>query len=388
MEAFSRLKTRLNKGNPAGSREAKPPATATPTTPSGQSSTTSPSPVAQSKVAHLPVSQVTPRRPPAQSWPVRLVSPRFGIQVTVYQYLAGRSQSIPSQTISELQMWTFISSGLQAIAGGELVLVVQRRSNESPDSYPIDFLRICDTVYDRASRQHLILKRWMLIELGEPLFNRPEFRTIALGFRNSPLFGLRSVALEKNRIPHLYCLPLGDQEVVAARKCGLVRALVNIDPESPLFPFPFYVDRDRRVTLVPDPMKDSVTTCDNFTKLEVAGLNVIQADTGQVTLHVPQDRVWDFKTAMAAKRHMSINSLLIQSDMHDVCQCVYLWRPGGESSVVKTMTNRSATNIAANFLIVSFNQSSEAVKLVEDGFLGKACISQSQTWSCQLTFPP
>ena len=383
MDAFSRLKARLNKGTPASIKESKPSAAAAPITLGGQNSTTSPSPVTQPGVVQ-PESQIVPRRPPVQSWPVRLESPRYRIQITVYHYLAAQLRNTAGHTFTELYVWTFISTGLQAIAGGELVLVIQRRSNESPESYPMDFLRMCDAVYERASKQHLVLRRWKLIELDEPLFNRPDFKTIALGFRNSPLFGMESVGLDENPIPHFYCLALSDQELAVARKCGVVRTLVSAEAKS-WFPFPFYVDRDRKLTLAAFVRDDSVVASNMFNKLEVTGLNVIHADSGQVTLHVPQDRVWEFKAAMLAKRAASITSLLIQADMHDACEGVYLWKPG-RSTVVRTMTSQSATNIAANFLLLSFNQPNEAVRLVEDGLLGKTSLARLNAWSCQLTF--
>jgi hypothetical protein len=185
---------------------------------------------------------------------------------------------------------------------------------------------------------------------------------------------MESVGLDKNPIPHFYCLALSDQEVAVARKCGVIRTLVSAEAKSGWFPFPFYVDRDRKSTLAASVMDNSVAASNMFNKLEVTGLNVIHAASGQVTLHIPQDRVWEFKAAMLAKRAASITSILIEADMHDACESVYLWEPG-RSTVVRTMTNYSSANIAANFLLLSFNQLSEAVRLVEDGLLGKPSLA-------------
>jgi hypothetical protein len=93
----------------------------------------------------------------------------------------------------------------------------------------------------------------------------------------------------------------------------------------------------------------------------------------------------EFKAAMLAKRAASTPSLLIEADMHDACDSVYFWEPG-RTTVVRTLTDRPMMNTAANFLLLSFNQPSESVVPVEDGFLGKPSIAQLYAWSCKLTF--
>jgi hypothetical protein len=73
--------------------------------------------------------------------------------------LVGRLYEGSSQTSTDLYTWAFVSSGLHRLAGGELVMVVTRRTAETPDSYPTDFLHISDTGYDRASSSPLRLRR-------------------------------------------------------------------------------------------------------------------------------------------------------------------------------------------------------------------------------------
>jgi hypothetical protein len=292
--------------------------------------------------------------------------------VTVHHYLVGKVRDNTSRDRIDLHAWVFISSGLQPLASGELVMVVKRRAAETPDSYPTDFLGICDTVYDRASSAPLRLRRWMLISLDEPIFQRPDFRTVALGLRNSPLLGLETtVPLHTSPVPHYYCLALSDGEAAAARKGGIVRTLVRTGDSLPWFPFPFYVDRDRTPALTAASMDRSIMAGTAFRKLEEMDLNVIHDRTGQITLHVPPERVAEFKEAIR-KRWVgaaSERSMLIEARMHDGCECVYTWTPG-QTAAVRTMSRQCKMEIAANFLLLSFNQASEAVSVVEDGLLG------------------
>lgn len=385
MQAFARLKARVNKGSPANSQASKPTAAATPppVTPSIQSSTTTSSP----RPPPSAVQQIAPTIPnqlPVQSWPVTLTSPLYGIQVKVYHYMVAQLRSAATEVLTELWAWTFISSGLQPIAGGELVLVVQRRTNEAPNSYPNDFLQICDAVCGHALEQSLVLRRWMVLEVPRPLFGRSDFKAIALAFRNSPLFGLESIKLDTNPIPHFYCIAINDQELALSRSFGINRTLVtmSVDEKSSWYPFPFYVDRDRTFTVTANMMDDSILANNSYRRLRVKGLNVISAESGQVTLNVPEDKMAQFKAAMFAERAAASTSLLIEAEMHDACPCIYFWQRNKET-MVRTMTSQSTGNVAANFLVLAFNQSTEAVKVVEDGIMGK--FSNSQPISHWLT---
>jgi hypothetical protein len=215
----------------------------------------------------------------------------------------------------------------------------------------------------------------MLISLDYPIFQRPDFRTVALGLRNSPLPGLQAtVPLPMGPVPHFYCLVLSDGEAAAARKGCIVRALVKTGDRSPWFPFPFYVDRDRTPDseLTVASMDRSVMASTAFSKLGVTGLNVFHERTGQVTLHAPPERVAEFKAAVRRRQLAAApgTSMLIEAEMHDGCECVYTWGPGRQAAV-RTMTRQTKTAIAANFLLLSLNQASESVSVVEDGLLGK-----------------
>ena len=54
---------------------------------------------------------------------------------------------------------------------------MQRRSKETPDFYQTDFLRICDSIHDRALTQRLVQKRPKLIDLYKIVFENPGFKT-------------------------------------------------------------------------------------------------------------------------------------------------------------------------------------------------------------------
>ena len=382
MEAFARFQARVQKGSPLQDEQLTPSAP-TPSTVISQRQNLRPIAIPAAATASTLrgytatdslLRQTAPK--PSTLWPVRLKSPRYQIQVTVHHYLV--AQVHKSESVTDLHAWAFVSTGLSLIAGGELVMVVQRRGSETPDSFPIDFLHICDTVQDRASSpspspaERFPLRRGMLITLDEPVFQRPDFRTIVLGLRNTPLLGSKErVQWNQSSPPHFYCLILSDGEVAAAKKGGVLRTLVGPSRDSdPWFPFPFYVDRDRTPTLTGASMDGSVVTGPSFSKLEVVGLNVIYAMAGQVTLHVPRERVAEFKAAMLRKwRAAPGGSMLIPAEMHDGCDGVFSWTRGAQA-VVRTITDKSVTNIAANFLLLSFNQARESVSLVEDGLLG------------------
>lgn len=370
MDAFSRLKGRLNRGSSARSGTGQSPPNAPNTNiAKAEPSTARPAhPLPMAQQVAKPTAKESPAQPLVQSWPIRLESPRYKIRITAYHYCVGQVKDAITQAVHDIYAWAFISAGLQGVAGGELVFVVKRRPHEADKSYPLDFLCICDTIYDQASKRRLQLRRWGLIDLDEPLFNQTGLKTIALGFRNTPLFGMESAGLDKGPIPHFYCLALNDEEVAVARTCGPVRALVSANPNSPWFPFPFYVDRDWKSSLSPAKMGRSVVVGNKPNKLNVTGLNVIHSSNGQVTLNIPKDRVSAFKEAMLVQRFRSGASLLIESEMHDSCNGVYSWE--SPTSVFVLAMNPTPTNIAANFLLLAFNQTTEAVRATEDGMLG------------------
>ncbi|KAL7755636.1 hypothetical protein ACKLNR_014163 [Fusarium oxysporum f. sp. zingiberi] len=358
MDALSRLNARLRKGKPGSPKTSHRNSTGSSAASSGST-----------QVVQL-ADQPTVRGAQPGPWAKILTSPRQGVHVTVYHHPLHRAgtEVAANDPNKGLYLWTFITTNLKSVAAGELAMAVKCRPNEDPDSYPTDFLQVCDNVYQRAKNEHPILRRWKLLELDEALFGRPDWKTVVLGLRNSPIPGLDSVKIEDSPIPHFYCLPLSEDELITSRLHGTVRVLCGTATEW--FPFVPYVDRDRGSNINLDVMKTSVLAVGNstFHRLEVTGLNILWAEPrGPVTLHIPADRAQWFKFAIMDKREASVNSLLILSDLHDSCGSFLVWQPRLPAKI-RTMAN-PLKNIAANFLILSFNQATDALQATEDGIL-------------------
>jgi hypothetical protein len=372
MEAFARLKSRLDKQDPYASHKEPAKSSATSVNIPSSQPTSSNKPLwHDASPSSRPPTNEEPKtfvlRPAVESWPVEMETPLYKIKVSVYYYLVAQLRDASGAT-TDLNCWTYISSGLHPIAGGELILSVRRRNNEQPGAYPLDFRRICDKIYAVAVRNQTKLRRWQLIEFQEPLFGRQDFHTIVLGFHNIPLFGLEEVQVDMSQISYFYGLVLTDEELAVAQKHGQTRALVVGGTHSGWFPYPAYVDRDRKSGASLTAMEGSASGNGTGTKLDVQGLNVIQIRP-DVYLHIPEDRVEAFKKAILSKSTIRMNSLKIESEMHESCDSVYSWQPDATVNVLHA-GHEGSRFTAMNFLLLCPNQSMNAIKVVEDGCLG------------------
>ena len=354
MEAFERLQKRLGQITLDGSfKEA-------PTHPTeDRLSTSSPSPEAPLKPLML--------RPITDPCPAELKSNVFKISFRVDYHLLVQTVD-KFQNVADLHCWTYISSGLQSIAGGELVLSLKQRSGELNTEYPLDFGRICDKVCADARRDGMKLRRWQIITFSTPLFGRQDFRAVVLGFRNIPVFGLEKPKLDKSTTPYFYGLAITQQELEVAQKYGLTRALVLGRDPNMWFPYAPYVDRDRKSTISVVQMDGSASGPSAGNNLGVEGLNVFKVES-DVYLHVPQDRTNGFKLAMQRNNVIMTQSLKIEAEMHESCDSVYCWR--SDHSAETLCAGRQLTQqTAMNFLIISTNQSMNVVNIIEDGCIG------------------
>jgi hypothetical protein len=374
MEAFARLQSRLYKQRPSTSRRepAESSATSVGSPPSQPTSPNRPLLHDAGPSSH-PQTKETPKtlalRPAVDTWPVELETPIYKIKVSVYHHLMVKSTNASGATI-DVNCWTYVSSGLHPIAGGELILSVRIRDNEHIGAYPLDFRRIFDQVYDVAVRTQTKLRRWQLIEIQKALFERQDFRTIVIGFRNIPLFGLEKLRVDKSPISYFYGLVLTDEEVAVARKHGLTRALVVGDDRSGWFPYSPYVDRDRKSGVSLAAMEKSASDSSTGIKLDVQGLNVIQVKS-DIYLHIPEGRVEAFKRGILESA-IRPDSLMVESEMHESCDSVYSWMPRSPASI-KRAGHEESRFIAMNFLLLCPNQPMNAIKVVEDGCLGSQC---------------
>lgn len=351
MEAFERLQKRLGQITLDGSSKEPP------TYPTDDGlSTSSPSPEAPLKPLVL--------RPIADPCPVELKSNIFKISFHVYHHRLGQTVDI-FQNVADLHCWTYISSGLQSIAGGELVLSLKQRSGELNTKYPLDFGRICDKVCADARRDGMKLRRWQIITFPTPLFSRQDFRAIVLGFRDLPVFGLEEPKLDKSTTPYFYGLAITQQEFEVSQKYGLTRALILGCSQNIWFPYAPYVDRDRKSTISVVQMDGSASGPGVGNDLGVEGLNVFKVESN-VYLHIPQDRTNCFKLAMQRNNVIMTQLLKIEAEMHESCDSVYYWRSGHSAETLSAgplLTQQTAMN----FLIISTNQSMNVVNIIEDG---------------------
>ncbi|KAA8647867.1 hypothetical protein EYZ11_011373 [Aspergillus tanneri] len=59
-------------------------------------------------------------------------------------------------------------------------MTIKRRPTGSPESYPKDFVEVCDHVYERLRQEQLMLRR-RLLELDNFIFGRPDWKAVVLG---------------------------------------------------------------------------------------------------------------------------------------------------------------------------------------------------------------
>ena len=357
MEAFQRMQKRLKQYN---TNEASPKlalASTVSTSGSQHGARTSPR-TSQEKPA-----KTLELRPNSDSWPIELKTPIFKINYSVHHHLLARYTDVSGEW-TDLHCWTYISSGLQSITGGEIVLSLRRRENEANTAYPLDFGRICDKIHADARIDGIKLRRWRVITFETPLFGRQDFRAIVLGFRNLPILGLEGLGLEKKNILHFYCITITKEELAAAQTYGLTRALILGSGHTSWFPYAPHVDRDRKSGLSIAEMEGSASGPGIGSKLDVQGLNVFQVKS-DVYLHIPQYQTEAFKQAMCLEKIKSTRSLSIESEMHENCDSVYCWRAGGSAEIFSSAHRNEQT--AMNFLILCTGQSLNTIKIVEDG---------------------
>ncbi|EFQ96949.1 hypothetical protein MGYG_08873 [Nannizzia gypsea CBS 118893] len=303
----------------------------------------------------------------SQDWPRKLHSPRFAISVDVYHHLFDQVHPT-NEPRMDIYVWTFVTRDLKAAAAGELIMSILQRPDESPESFPMDFLHICDTVYERAKEEGLLLRRWRLLTLHKPLFGRSTWNTIVLAFRNTPISGLQSLRLDEGVVPHFHCQVFSEAEAAAARQHGITRLSLRLGI-SFWFPFPLFVDRDRGEIKTLKHMDTSILASTYPQTVKMTGLNVFRREVnGSVVLHVPPDQVDWFIQEISEKQKSFNASLLILAEMHDACQGVLVWLPG-QPAQIWNIDAHGMKDVAVNFLLLSFNQPTEDVRTTEDGLL-------------------
>ena len=98
-----------------------------------------------------------------------------------------RERDVETQEITKRYFWLFVSSGLEQVLGTELVMLVSRREDQPTSAFPSDPIYLFHQLYN--GRQKPI--PGSLVRLAEPIFSRPDFRTLMYGIRNLPLRNLR-----------------------------------------------------------------------------------------------------------------------------------------------------------------------------------------------------
>jgi hypothetical protein len=319
------------------------------------------------------ILEAGPEQSRSNTWPVELKTPRYGLDVLVYCTTFGKERKYSSAPLCSLHCWTFISSGLMDLAGGELVLVLLRRDDESSAAYPLDFLRICDRAYEEAKRNQKKLQRWQTLGFEGPLFGRHDFHTAVLGFRNitpGVIEGdeIKKTATLKPERPYFHVLLLTDEELAIANKHGLMRALVIRDRHSAWFPCVPYVDRDKMSNVTLAAMEGSALARTPENQFEVSGLNVVQHKQ-DIYLLVPPSQAERFKGSIPFRGTVEPHLLRMESDIHEACDSViYSGRTGTDSETLCAKYQDPGLT-AMNFLVICTKRPTGSIMIVADGCL-------------------
>jgi hypothetical protein len=254
--------------------------------------------------------------------------------------------------------WAFVTTDLRTLGNPELVLLVKRAAGEG--AAPDDGLKILDSLAT-AVRKGQRFKEWELGGIPDGMFGRRDLTGIVFGG-----------AVQDNRVkvsaPTMTVLLITQDELQVALHFGAPRVTNLLGDRGEFFPYPPWVDRERKSVCTPAQMKGS-PIAQVVARLWIQGAGVwedLRAQPGQVTLAVTRDAGQQIAKALreVGANHVGFFSMPPPEDADSRLVFTEL----GDNPAGITRSSGEAAKVAGAFVVLSGSKKSAGALVTEDGF--------------------
>jgi len=272
--------------------------------------------------------------------------------------------TLGEETIS---CWTFTTQGLVGVGQAEIVVTIQRESNETPHQFPEDPLHWFVQVHKLASQG-------MTVGVG----GRTALRS---GHFLAPLMvGIiyqKAQPLEGIELPEgaLCMVPVTSSEFEATEEFGQLRMLSLLGQRYHYYPFPPWFDRQRESVVDSEMLSEMhASMCAQMPRVMVKGLRVMQHGR-ELNAILTNGATLGFQQ-LFAQMPPGANCIRLTLDLDDRADACLTWQaPGagypqaiaklqGESGIRST----SQVWVAGTFLSIVGGAEISTYRVYEDGF--------------------
>lgn len=243
--------------------------------------------------------------------------------------------------MGELPCWTYISEGLSAANRPEIVFTLRRRPKEHEEDFPpapIEWMRnvhglarmgvnielgqTVDLNFEK-NKMHLRLNQFVLPQEPAKWASMRSFGILVHGFS----FGVSTLRLPPGAIrgDEHHVIALTHQEAVVAREFGPTRVIAHVGLAVRWFPYPPWVDRDRKDCVVMSEQAGSVRSAMPIARMY--GFNAMMADD-EITFTIPEDEAKREAFRKYVREAPLTAALGFDSFMSEEANSGLLWKKG------------------------------------------------------------
>lgn len=316
------------------------------------------------------MENMPPRAAPAAAWPapwpitVQLLPPDR-LRALIYHH------PMKSMVSGPMWCWTYISQGLTQLGQKEVVFTIRRRvATEREHDYDREPLEWFEFLYSLA-REGKIVDNFQPTIFQGPLFlGRPDFTMILY----CPITNINNVPISYLPEKGLQAIPLTAAEAEVAKYCGAMRPLSHLGRSERWFPFPPWIDRDRKHCITMADMEGTVRNVLSFNS--VLEVSVLKRGS-DIVVHVPQRAEEYMKTALAGLEPSLVFAL--DSFMYDGSDSGMVWKNEyTELEGYSAGTFNSCMNLGS--IVFCPEQGRDKWQVLEDGY---TCKWISHFFPCQ-----
>jgi len=293
---------------------------------------------------------------PMQNPVVIGLKPDGCLRAAIWTHEMANQQRIPC--------WTFVSDGLASLGQKEVVFTVCRRQGEAPQNYPSGPLQWFELLYSLAQQGQIANDDYSLTQFTAPDFLGRKDIGMVVYTRPQGLGGLPPNALPGQ---YLQAIPFTQDEASVATRFGTLRVLSQLGRSVNYFPYPPWIDRDRKTVISPNDLSESMVA--KCATVIVSGVHAVK-EGDDIRLYVRPRASQNLANSLTKlPPHMPFAILTELFADSDSCM---VWSNGQrEPSAIGTSLNRTSLC----FLIICPQQASSSLKLTEDGYACELCIA-------------
>lgn len=290
----------------------------------------------------------------APSWPATIqILPEGQLKALIYYH------HIDTPVSGMVHCWTYVSQGLNRLRHKEVVFTLKRRvTAEAEHAFNTEPLAWFQCLYSFA------LEGKIVDNFQQTVFPSREFlgRCFSM-IIYCPVGIVENVPEQYLPEERLHAILLTDSEAQVAMRCGTMRALSHLGMSERWFPYPLWIDRDRRDSITMADMQGTIRN--DFSFVSVLEVSAIRRGS-DITLFVPK-RAEKYIKEVLHKMPPGCG-LPLDSFMYGGSDSGLMWKnrdttPSGYSA------GNSDTCMNLGFIIFCPGQEANEWQLTEDGYI-------------------